>query len=82
MLDQVQAIWPRLDYFHRQVNSSTNASEWKMAIVKAIRYNLGVLDTTELWEFVDVVDNDDVMIILKCDKWESMLPLLQLNVFI
>ena len=52
-----------------------------MAIVKAIRYNLGVLDTTELWEFVDVVDNDDVMIILKCDKWESMLPLLQLSFF-
>jgi hypothetical protein len=42
-----------------------------MAIVKAIRYDLSVLDTIELWEFVDVVDNDGVLLILKCDQWES-----------
>jgi hypothetical protein len=53
-----------------------------MAIVKAIGYNLGVLDTIKLWEFVDVVDNYGVPLILKCDQWESMLPLLQLNFFI
>jgi hypothetical protein len=52
-----------------------------MAIVKAIRYNLGVLDTIELWEFVDVSDKDGVPLILKCDQWESMLPLLQLRFF-
>jgi hypothetical protein len=33
---------------YMQLNSSTNASEWKMAIVKAIRYNLVVLDIIEL----------------------------------
>ena len=33
---------------YRQLNSSTNASEWKMAMAKAIRYNLGVLETIEL----------------------------------
>ncbi len=49
-----------------------------MAIVKAIRYNIGVLDTIELWKFIDVVDKDCVLLILKCDLWESMLPLLQL----
>jgi hypothetical protein len=52
-----------------------------MAIVKAIRYNLGVLDTIELWEFGDVVDHDGVPLILKCNQWESMLPLLQLIFF-
>jgi hypothetical protein len=41
---------------YRQLNSSKNASEWKMAIVKAIWYDLGSLDTIELGEFVDVVD--------------------------
>ncbi len=63
---------------YRQLNSSTNESEWMMAIVKAIRYNLGVLYTIEFWEFVDFVDADCVQLILKCDLWESMLPLLQL----
>jgi hypothetical protein len=67
---------------YRQLNSSTNASEWKMAIVKAIRYNLGVLDTIELWEFVDILDKDGEPLILKCDQWESILPLLQLRFFI
>ncbi len=38
-----------------------------MVIVKAIRYNLGVLDTIELWEFVDILDKDGVPLILKCD---------------
>jgi hypothetical protein len=52
---------------YRQLNLSTNASDWKMAIVKAIRYNLGVLDTIELWEFLDVVDNDGMPLTLKCD---------------
>ncbi len=52
-----------------------------MAIVKVIRYNLWVLDIIELWEFVDVVDKDGVPLILKCDQWESMVPLLQLNNF-
>ncbi len=53
-----------------------------MAIVKAIRYNLGVLDTIELWEFVDILDKDGEPLILKCDQWESILPLLQLRFFI
>ncbi len=30
---------------YRQFNSSKNASEWKMAMVKAIWYDLGSLDT-------------------------------------
>jgi hypothetical protein len=37
---------------YRQLNSSTNASEWKMAIVKAIRHNLEVLNTIELWKLL------------------------------
>ncbi len=39
---------------YSQLNSSKNASEWKMAMAKAIRYDLGSLDTIELWEFLDV----------------------------
>jgi hypothetical protein len=66
---------------YRQLNSSKNASEWKMAMVKAIWYDLGNLDTIELWEFLDVVDKDGVPLILKRDQWDSMLPLLQLRFF-
>ncbi len=53
-----------------------------MAIVKAIRYNLEVFDTIELWEFIDVVDKVCVLLILKCDLWGSILLLLQVNLFI
>ena len=49
-----------------------------MEMVKAIWYDLGSSDTIELWEFLDVVDKDSVPLILKCDQWDSMLPLLQL----
>jgi hypothetical protein len=49
-----------------------------MEMVKAIWYDLGSLDTIELWEFLDVVDKDGVPLILKCDQLDSMLPLLQL----
>jgi len=66
---------------YRQIYSSKNASEWKMPMVKAIWYDLGSLDTIELWEFLDVVDKDSVPLILKCDQWDSMLPLLQLRIF-
>jgi hypothetical protein len=61
---------------YRQLNSSKNASESKMAMVKEIWYDLGSLDTIESWEFLDVVDKDGVLLILKCDQWDSMLPLL------
>jgi hypothetical protein len=53
-----------------------------VAIVKAIRYNLEVFDTIELWEFIDVVDKVCVLLILKCDLWGSILLLLQVNLFI
>jgi hypothetical protein len=61
---------------YRQLNSSTNAFEWKMAIAQAIRYDLEVLHTIELWEFLDVVNIKGVP-----HQWESMLPLLQLRFF-
>ncbi len=47
-----------------------------MATVKAICYDLGGVDTIELWEFLVVVDKGGVPLILKCDQWDSMLPLL------
>jgi hypothetical protein len=65
-----------------QLNSSRNASERKIAMVKAIWYNLGGVDTIELWELLDVVDKDGVPLILKCNRWDSMLPLLQLRFFL
>jgi hypothetical protein len=51
--------------------------EWKIAVVKAFRYDLEFISTIELWEFQDVVDENGVPMILKCDQWESMLPLLR-----
>jgi hypothetical protein len=67
---------------YRQLNSSKNVSEGKMAMVKAIWYDLGSVDTIDLWEFLDVVDKDGVPLILKCDQWDTMLPLLQFRFFI
>ncbi len=52
-----------------------------MAMVKAIWYDLGSLDTIVLWKFLDVVDKNGVLLILKFDQWDSMLPLLQLRFF-
>jgi hypothetical protein len=54
--------------FYRQMNSK-HASEWKMVVVKAFRYDLEGLHTIELWEFfLDVVDENGVPVILNCDQ--------------
>ena len=56
--------------------------EWKMAVVNSFRYDLGHLHSIDLWEFRNVVDQNGVPTILKCDQWESMLPLLRLRSFV
>jgi hypothetical protein len=50
--------------------------QWKIALVKTFRYDLEVVSTIELWEFKDVVDEKGIPMILKCEQWEYMLPLL------
>jgi hypothetical protein len=62
--------------YSRQMNSKY-ATELKMAVVNAFRYDLEGFHTIELWEFLDVVDENGVPVILNCDQWESMLPLLR-----
>jgi hypothetical protein len=51
--------------------------EWKIAVVKAFRKDLDLVSTIELWEVKDVIDEKGVPMILKCELWESMLPLLR-----
>ncbi len=55
--------------------------EWKIAVVKAFRYDLEFVSTIDLWELKDVVDENGVPTILKCEQWESMLPLLRHKTF-
>jgi hypothetical protein len=40
-----------------------------------------VVSTIELWEFKDVVDEKGIPMILKCEQWELMLPLLSHRTF-
>ncbi len=39
------------------------------------------LNHIELWEFLDVVDQDGIPSLLKCDQWESMIPLLRIQMY-
>ena len=55
--------------------------QWKIALVKTFRYDLEVVSTIELWEFKDVVDEKGIPMILKCEQWELMLPLLSHRTF-
>ncbi len=53
-----------------------------MTIVNAIWYNQGKgSNHIELWDFLDVVDQDGIPSLLNCDHWESMLPLLHLQIY-
>jgi hypothetical protein len=50
--------------------------QWKIAHIKMFKYDLELVSTIELWEFKDVVDENGIPMILKCEQWELMLPLL------
>jgi len=65
---------------YRPKKSSGISHEWKIGIVHSIWYNqCNKLNHIELWEFLGVFDQDGVPFLLKCDWWESMLPLLQIQ---
>ncbi len=66
----------------RPKKSSGISHEWKIGILHSIWYNQrNKLNHIELWEFLDVVDQDGIPSLLKCDRWESMLPLLQIQMY-
>ena len=55
--------------------------QWKIALVNTFRYDLELVSTIELWEFKDVVDENGIPTIFKCEWWESMLPFLSHRMF-
>jgi hypothetical protein len=53
-----------------------------MAKVNSIWYNQRKgSNHIELWDFLDVVDQDGISSLLKCDHWESMKSLLCLQMY-
>jgi hypothetical protein len=67
---------------YRPKKSSGISHEWKIGIVHSIWYNQrNKSNHIELWEFLDVVDQDGIPSLLKCDRWESMLPLLRIQMY-
>ncbi len=76
--NQEEAHW-----YHTDPKKSSGIShEWKIGIVHSIWYNQrNKSNHIELWEFLDVVDQDWIPSLLKCDRWESMLPLLQIQMY-
>jgi hypothetical protein len=54
---------------YRPNKSSGISHEWKIGIVHSIWYNqCNKSNHIELWEFLDVVDQDGILSLLKCDK--------------
>jgi hypothetical protein len=67
---------------YRPKKSSGISHEWKIGIVHSIWYNQhNKSNHIELCEFLDVVDQDGIPSLLKCDQWESMLPLLRIQMY-
>ena len=58
------------------------AHEWQIGIVHSIRYNQpNQSNHIEVWAFLEVVDSDVIPTVLKCDQWESMKPLLRIEIY-
>ncbi len=67
---------------YRPKKSSGISHKWKIGIVHSIWYNQrNKLNHTELWGFLHVDDQDGIPSLLKCDRWESMLPLLWIQMY-
>ena len=66
---------------YRHKVPSMNSHEWQIGIVHAIRYNqTNQSNHIEVWAFLEVVDSDGIPTVLKCHQWESMKPLLRIQI--
>ena len=67
---------------YRHKVPSMNSHDWQIGIVHSIWYNQpNQSNHIEVWAFLEVVDSDGIPTVLKCHQWESMKPLLRIEMY-